>query len=67
MEAHQQYAEPMKIKLVDTGEETMAGGRLKRVADYVKDEESSFFTYEDGMSNVNITVRNRLQYRLSLQ
>ena len=55
MEVHQRYAEPWKVTLVDTGEETMTGGRLKRVADYVKDEEAFCFTYGDGVSDVNIT------------
>jgi glucose-1-phosphate cytidylyltransferase len=55
IEVHQRYAEPWKVTLVDTGEETMTGGRLKRVADYVKDEVAFCFTYGDGVSNVNIT------------
>ncbi len=55
MEVHQRHAEPWRVTLVDTGEETMTGGRLKRVADYVKDEEVFCFTYGDGVSDVNIT------------
>jgi len=55
MEVHQRYAEPWKVTLVDTGESTMTGGRLKRVAEYVKDEEVFCFTYGDGVSDVNIT------------
>lgn len=55
MEVHQRYAEPWKVTLVDTGENTMTGGRLKRVAEYVKNEEAFCFTYGDGVSNVNIT------------
>ena len=55
MEVHQRYAEPWKVTLVDTGDETMTGGRLKRVADYVKDEEAFCFTYGDGVSDVNIS------------
>lgn len=54
MQVHQRYAEPWKVTLVDTGEETMTGGRLKRVADYVREEESFCLTYGDGVSNVNI-------------
>jgi len=54
MQVHQRYAEPWKVTLVNTGEETMTGGRLKRVADYVKDEEAFCLTYGDGVSNVNI-------------
>ena len=55
MEVHHRSAEPWKVTLVDTGEETMTGGRLKRVADYVKNEESFCLTYGDGVSDVNIS------------
>jgi glucose-1-phosphate cytidylyltransferase len=55
MEVHQNNAEPWKVTLVDTGEKTMTGGRLKRVANYVKDEEAFCLTYGDGVSDVNIT------------
>ena len=55
MEVHQRSAEPWRVTLVDTGEDTMTGGRLKRVADYVKDEEAFCLTYGDGVSDVNIT------------
>ncbi len=55
MEVHQRYAEPWKVTLVDTGEDTMTGGRLKRVANYIKDEEAFCFTYGDGVGNVDIT------------
>ena len=54
MKVHQRRAEPWTVTLVDTGEDTMTGGRLKRVADYVKDEEAFCFTYGDGVSDVNI-------------
>lgn len=54
MEVHQQNAEPWKVTLVDTGDDTLTGGRLKRVAKYIKDEESFCFTYGDGVSDVNI-------------
>jgi glucose-1-phosphate cytidylyltransferase len=55
MEVHQQFVEPWKVTLVDTGEETMTGGRLKRVAEHVKDEDAFCLTYGDGVSDVNIT------------
>ena len=55
MEVHHRFAEPWKVTLVDTGEHTMTGGRLKRVADYVKDEELFCLTYGDGVSDINIT------------
>lgn len=54
MEVHQRYAEPWKVTLVDTGDDTMTGGRLKRVEPYVKDEELFCFTYGDGVGDVNI-------------
>lgn len=56
MQVHQQYAEHWKVTLVDTGESTMTGGRLRRVKDFVKDEEAFCFTYGDGLSNINITT-----------
>lgn len=54
MEVHQRYAEPWRVTLVDTGENTMTGGRLKRVRSYVENDEAFCFTYGDGVSNVNI-------------
>jgi len=54
MQVLQQSAEPWRVTLIDTGEETMTGGRLRRVSPYVKDEEAFCFTYGDGVSNVNI-------------
>ena len=55
MEVHQRKAESWKVTLVDTGDNTMTGGRLKRVAEYVKDEEAFCLTYGDGVSDVNIS------------
>jgi glucose-1-phosphate cytidylyltransferase len=54
MEVHQQHAEPWRVTLVDTGDQTMTGGRLKRVKKYL-DSETFCFTYGDGLSNVNLT------------
>jgi glucose-1-phosphate cytidylyltransferase len=54
MEIHRQRAEPWKVTLVDTGEDTMTGGRLRRVRDYLKDEEAFCFTYGDGLGNIDI-------------
>jgi glucose-1-phosphate cytidylyltransferase len=54
IEVHQRFAEPWKVTLVDTGENTMTGGRLKRVFEYIKDEEAFCFTYGDGLSDINI-------------
>jgi len=56
MEVHQQKAEPWKVTLIDTGDETMTGGRLKRVAPYLQDEDAFCFTYGDGVSDVNISA-----------
>jgi glucose-1-phosphate cytidylyltransferase len=55
MEVHQRSAEPWRVTLVDTGEDTMTGGRVKRVSSYVKNEDVFCLTYGDGVSNVNIT------------
>jgi len=55
MEVHQRNAEPWRVTLVNTGEETLTGGRLKRVADYVKHEEAFCFTYGDGLSDVDVS------------
>lgn len=55
MEVHTQNAEPWKVTLVDTGEHTMTGGRLKRVSSYLEAEDAFCFTYGDGLSNVNVT------------
>lgn len=54
MQVHQKYAEPWKVTLIDTGEITMTGGRLKRVKDYLG-EEDFCFTYGDGVADVDIT------------
>jgi glucose-1-phosphate cytidylyltransferase len=56
MEVHNRYAEPWRVTLVDTGEQTMTGGRLKRVADYLKDEEAFCFTYGDGVANIDVSA-----------
>ena len=48
------YSEPWKITLIDTGTESMTGGRLKAIQEYIKDEEDFFMTYGDGLSNINI-------------
>lgn len=56
MKVHHQMAEPWSVTLVDTGEDTLTGGRLKRVASYVKDEEAFCFTYGDGVADIDITA-----------
>jgi glucose-1-phosphate cytidylyltransferase len=54
MEVHQRNAEPWKVTLVDTGDETMTGGRIKRVADYIGNEDFCC-TYGDGVGDIDIT------------
>jgi glucose-1-phosphate cytidylyltransferase len=56
MEVHQHHAEPWSVTLIDTGDNTLTGGRLKRVSEYVKDEKEFCFTYGDGVSDINITA-----------
>jgi glucose-1-phosphate cytidylyltransferase len=54
IEVHQKKAEPWKITLIDTGENTQTGGRLKRVADYLDDD--FCMTYGDGVGSVDIAA-----------
>jgi glucose-1-phosphate cytidylyltransferase len=56
VDVHQAGAEPWKVTLVDTGEKTMTGGRLKRVGRFLDPNESFCMTYGDGLSDVNITA-----------
>lgn len=59
MEVHQRNAEPWRVTLVDTGDHTLTGGRLKRVAPYLQDEDAFCFTYGDGLSDVDIAASIR--------
>lgn len=54
MIVHEKRAEPWTVTLVDTGDESMTGGRLRRVASYLKDEEAFCFTYGDGVADIDI-------------
>jgi glucose-1-phosphate cytidylyltransferase len=54
MEVHERHAEPWRVTLVDTGEETQTGGRLRRVAPYLKGEDAFCFTYGDGVADVDV-------------
>lgn len=54
MSVHNIHAEPWRVTLVDTGEETSTGGRLKKVADYLSDGEPFCFTYGDGLADINV-------------
>jgi glucose-1-phosphate cytidylyltransferase len=60
---HQQKVEPWKVTLVDTGENTQTGGRLKRVAAYVANEKSFCFTYGDGVADLNIRSTIEFHHR----
>ena len=55
MQVHQKKAEPWKVTLVDTGDETLTGGRLSRVADYLREDDAFCFTYGDGVADIDIT------------
>ena len=55
MKVHQKKAEHWSVTLVDTGESTMTGGRLKRVSDYLMKEDAFCFTYGDGVANVDVS------------
>lgn len=59
MEVHNKRAEPWSVTLVDTGDNSMTGGRLRRVSDYVKNEEAFCFTYGDGVGDIDVaqTIR----------
>lgn len=56
MEVHHKHAEPWRVTLVDTGDDTMTGGRLRRVRDYIQDDAQFCFTYGDGVSDVDISA-----------
>ena len=60
IKVHQKRAEPWNVTLVETGGETMTGGRIKRIKRYVKDEEIFCLTYGDGLSDINI--RNLINF-----
>lgn len=57
MEVHQKKVEPWRVTLVDTGDDTLTGGRLKRVASYVQNENEFCFTYGDGVANIDVSAQ----------
>jgi glucose-1-phosphate cytidylyltransferase len=63
MEVHQRYAEPWRVTLLDTGEHTMTGGRLKRASHLLRNEQAFCFTYGDGVGDVNIAELIRFHKR----
>lgn len=62
MKVHNRRAEPWTVTLVDTGEHSMTGGRLRRVADHLRDEEAFCFTYGDGVGDIDITQTIEFHY-----
>ncbi|MEX0631092.1 MAG: glucose-1-phosphate cytidylyltransferase [Chloroflexota bacterium] len=56
MDVHQQDVEPWRVSVVDTGDDTMTGGRLKRVAGYLQGEDAFCFTYGDGVADVDVAA-----------
>ncbi|TVR09164.1 MAG: glucose-1-phosphate cytidylyltransferase [Salinarimonadaceae bacterium] len=56
LDVHRRASEPWRVTLVDTGEATLTGGRLRRVADYLRDEEAFCFTYGDGVADIDISA-----------
>lgn len=56
MEVHQRNAEPWKVTLVDTGEQTMTGGRIRRIRTYIESDEAFCLTYGDGVGDIDITA-----------
>jgi len=56
MQVHQRKAEPWRVTHVDTGENTMTGGRLKLVSNYLSDEQAFCFTYGDGVADVDVSA-----------
>lgn len=62
MEVHQRYAEPWRVTLVDTGNDTQTGGRIKRIAPYVADEPAFCLTYGDGVADIDIAALLRFHH-----
>ena len=56
MHVHQKRAEPWKVTLVDTGDTSATGGRIRRIADHVRDEDAFCLTYGDGIGDIDITA-----------
>ena len=59
LKVHHPKAEPWKVTLVNTGDETMTGGRLKRVGEYIQDDEAFCFTYGDGVADIDLAAEVR--------
>ena len=57
MEIHERHAEPWRVTLLDTGEHTLTGGRLRRAKPYLENEDVFCYTYGDGLSDINISAQ----------
>lgn len=66
MEVHHQHTEPWRVTLVDTGENTMTGGRLKRVRHFLDENQPFCFTYGDGVANIDITKQLEFHHQQGL-
>ncbi len=62
VDVHHNSAEPWRVTLVDTGEQTMIGGRIKRILPYVRDDKAFCLTYGDGVGNIDITAAIKLHF-----
>ncbi len=67
MEVHTRNAEPWRVTVVDTGEATLTGGRLRRVRPYLQDEEHFCLTYGDGVGDVDITASIAFHHRQGVE
>ena len=65
MQVHKKNAEPWKISLIDTGLDTMTGGRIKKIVNYLNDNEPFYMTYGDGLSNVDINKATKLYLKFN--
>ena len=64
MQVHKRNAEPWKITLVDTGIETMTGGRIKKISNFLEEDEIFYLTYGDGLSNVDLRKAKKMYDKL---
>jgi glucose-1-phosphate cytidylyltransferase len=60
IEVHERHAEPWRVTLIDTGDATQTGGRLRRARAHVENEELFCMTYGDGVGNIDISRQHRL-------
>jgi len=63
IKVHEKRAEPWKVTLVDTGDDSMTGGRLSRVSEYIKNEDAFCFTYGDGLGDIDVTASIKFHFK----